>query len=130
MYTNNPGANRILAKDSTGHHEQEEVQVTTLALVVDRLSIPFINLIKIDVEGFEMFVLKGGERIIEKWKPILFVELAELNLKQQGFSSKELIEYIERLNYEVRDARTMQIVDKFKTDHHTDILCFYLQTPV
>ena len=42
-------------------------------------------------------------------KPILFVELAEVDLKQQGFSGGMLVEFIESLNYEVKDAYTMRL---------------------
>jgi len=125
MYTNNPGANRILPLNAVKDHEQEEIQVTTLDLMTEQLSIERIDLMKVDVEGFEIFVLQGGKKVIQEWKPILFVELAEVNLKQQGFSARMLVEYIENLNYEVKDAYTMRPLDKGKEDYHTDILCFY-----
>lgn len=125
MYTNNPGANRILPLNAIKDHEQEEIQVTTLDLMTEQLSIHRIDLMKVDVEGFEIFVLQGGKKVIQEWKPILFVELAEVNLKQQGFSARMLVEYIESLNYEVKDAYTMRPLDSGKEDYHTDILCFY-----
>lgn len=36
-----------------------------------------IQAIKIDVENFEYFVLKGGERILEQHKPVIYAELWE-----------------------------------------------------
>jgi hypothetical protein len=36
-----------------------------------------------------------------------------------------LVEYIESLNYEVKDAHTMRPLDRQKDDYHTDIICFY-----
>ncbi len=125
MYTNNPGANRILPVDSGNDHEQEEVQVTTLDAMIEQLPIKRLDLMKVDVEGFEIFVLRGGKKIIQEWKPILFVELADVNLKQQGFSAWMLVEYIESLNYEVKDAQTMSPLDRRKENYHTDIICFY-----
>jgi FkbM family methyltransferase len=123
---NNPGANRILPKNSIKQYDTEWVDVTTLDEFTSQLPIARVDLLKIDVEGFEMFVLKGAEKIIQKWKPILFVELSEVNLKEHGFSARLLIDYIESLNYEVRDARTMQMIDKSETNYHTDILCFQI----
>jgi FkbM family methyltransferase len=124
MERTNPGANRILPQHPPHQYDQEWVDVEPLDLIADRLSIPRVDLIKIDVEGFELFVLKGAENLIRKYKPILFVELAEVNLREHGLSAGSLIQYIEGLNYEVKDARTMQQIDRLKTDHHTDLLCF------
>jgi hypothetical protein len=80
--------------------------------------------LKIDVEGFEIFVLQGAEKLLQRFKPILFIELAEVNLNEHGFTAKMLIEYVERLNYNVLDAKTMDPLDKLKPNHHTDMLCF------
>ncbi len=121
---NNPGANRILPQASQTAYDQEWVDVKPLDQIADQLAISRVDLIKVDVEGFELFVLRGAERLIKKYKPILFVELSDVNLRQQGFSSALLIGYIEGLNYEVKDANTMQPIDKSRTDHHTDLLCF------
>ena len=37
-----------------------------------------VDFIKIDVEGFEQKVLKGGEKIILRDKPVLFIEIADM----------------------------------------------------
>jgi hypothetical protein len=83
-----------------------------------------VDLIKIDVEGYEMFALEGAQKIIKRWNPILFVELVEVNLNQQGYSCLSLIEYIEGMGYEIKDAATMTPIDKTKKNYNTDILCF------
>ena len=38
------------------------------------VALPRINLIKIDVEGMEAEVLRGGEQVLRKFKPLLYVE--------------------------------------------------------
>ena len=48
-----------------------------------------VTLIKIDVEGFELQVLKGLERLIEEKRPKLLIETDELNGDEIGrFLSK------------------------------------------
>lgn len=47
-----------------------------------------ISLIKVDVEGFELDVLKGGVDIIKKWQPVLYVENDRVE------QSKDLIEWL------------------------------------
>jgi FkbM family methyltransferase len=125
LIDSNPGANRILGGEHHEEYPHEKVNVMTLDRMVEELSLRRLDLLKIDVEGFEMFVLQGAEESIKKWQPILFVELAEVNLNEHGLSARQLIEYIEQLNYEALDARTMEKIDRSKPDHHADLICFF-----
>lgn len=123
IYTNNPGANRILFEKPELPHKVERVEVGVFDDVADQQKISRVDVMKIDVEGFEIFVLQGALNIIAKCKPILFVELAEVNLRQHGYTAMSLVEFIENLGYDVKDARTMKVVDRHKPDYHTDIIC-------
>ncbi|XZF15897.1 FkbM family methyltransferase [Chitinophagaceae bacterium MMS25-I14] len=123
LYANNPGANRILSEKPDAPHSVENVEVLVLDDIAEQIALARVDIMKIDVEGFEIFVLMGARKIIEKWKPVLFVELAETNLNQNGYSALSLIEFIEAMGYEVKDARTMQAVDRLNKNHNTDILC-------
>lgn len=124
LYDNNPGANRILADKPNQQIVSETIEISVLDDFKKTGAIHKVDLLKIDVEGFEPFVLKGAKEIIQTWQPILFVELAEVNLRQQGYTAKKLIELIESFDYDVKDARTMQPIDKDFQNHHTDVLCF------
>jgi FkbM family methyltransferase len=124
IFVNNPGANRILFTKPDTPHQDESIDVAVLDEIAENFNIPRVDVMKIDVEGFEIFALQGAKKIIAKWRPVLFVELAEVNLRQHGYTALSLVEFIEQLGYEVKDARTMREVDKLKTDYHTDIICF------
>lgn len=50
--------------------EGESVPVGTL----DQFSLPRVDFIKLDVEGFESRVLQGGARTLQRCRPILYVE--------------------------------------------------------
>lgn len=63
------GATR-LAADPSG-----EIVVSPLDSM---LSEP-VDLLKIDVEGMEMSVLAGAARVIARWRPLIFVEIANRN---------------------------------------------------
>ncbi len=60
-----------------------------------------IDLIKIDTEGSEYDILKGGIETIKKYKPKILLECCESNLNQFGYSERDLYNLIEILNYEV-----------------------------
>ena len=63
-------------------------------LALDRfLSLPRLRLIKVDVEGMEADVLSGGRRLIEKFRPILYVENDRVE------KSEALLRLIDGLDY-------------------------------
>ena len=57
------------------------------------LSLPRVTLVKVDVEGMETEVLRGGRRLIGKFRPILYVENDRME------RSKTLMRLIDRLGY-------------------------------
>ena len=59
-----------------------------------------IDFIKIDVDGYEINVLKSGKRIIKKYKPLIYFEFAPYLYKEFGYSPEILIDFIKKeLNY-------------------------------
>ena len=59
-----------------------------------------IDFIKIDVDGYEMEVLKSGREIIKKYKPLIYFEFAPYLYKEFGYTAKNLIDFIiNDLNY-------------------------------
>ncbi len=61
------------------------------------------GLIVIDVEGAELNVLKGAIETIKEFHPIIISELDDKLLLEQNSNSKEVIEFLETLNYKVMD---------------------------
>jgi FkbM family methyltransferase len=84
-----------------------------------------IQFIKIDVEGYEMEVLKGAEQTIKKYTPIMVVELNDVNLKNQHSSAIEVLHFIKDLGYnEIFNLNTMERIDNSSLDNCCiDILC-------
>ena len=73
---NNIGMARVMVDDNIGG-----IEITTLDKIVDTWEQSndisgCINVIKIDVEGMELGVLKGAEMTIRKHKPSIFAEAA------------------------------------------------------
>jgi hypothetical protein len=58
--------------------------------------------IKIDVQGYESFVIEGAINTIQEHRPYLFVEFEDHLLQKQGSSETKLQAQIESLNYIVK----------------------------
>lgn len=94
---NNTAGNRV---STTG----SDVQVSTVDAFVRAKQCPKIDFIKIDVEGFELHVLRGADEILRRDKPVLFVEAVDEFLQLQNSSTHALIKFLENLNYSLVNA--------------------------
>jgi FkbM family methyltransferase len=61
---------------------------------IDHYEFENVNLIKIDVEGNELAVLKGAEQTILKYMPVLQIEIKPQMLKRQLTSPQELWQWL------------------------------------
>ncbi len=97
-YEHNPGMNRIVTgTDIRSASVKVDVKVLDSLFVTENLPVP--EVIKIDVEGFEMEVLRGAASTIRRYKPAIFLELSDNNLRVQNSSSRELLDFLEREGY-------------------------------
>jgi len=80
--------------DKTGQSNGE----TIIVKVLDELNINNIGLMKIDVEGYELNVLKGAIKTIRINKPVIIIEL---NYKTKD-DHKEIKELLESLGYNLK----------------------------
>jgi len=60
-----------------------------------------VSLIKIDVEGAELKVLRGMEKTLRQTQPHLLVEITDLFLREMGDSAEALLTYIYSLGYKM-----------------------------
>jgi FkbM family methyltransferase len=58
-----------------------------------------IAMLKIDVEGFEMRVLRGLRKRIAQDKPVIVTEVEEAHLNRDGMSRSDLVELLTSLGY-------------------------------
>lgn len=81
-----------VGKPPPGLAETELVTVARLDKLVEARGFRVPSVIKIDVEGAELGVLKGSEAILRSAKPICFIDLHGTNV--------EVADYLESLGYE------------------------------
>tara|TARA_Y100001958_G_C21162849_1_gene496326 strand:- start:18 stop:827 length:810 start_codon:yes stop_codon:yes gene_type:complete len=72
-----------------------------------------VDFIKLDVDGYELDVLKSGKIFLAKTKPIIFIELAPYLYPEFGYSCEELVKFIINLNYNFYDENLKEIKDIF-----------------
>lgn len=70
-----------LAEDENAHFESISVDAVTLDEYCESRNFDKMSFIKIDVDGFELQVLEGAVRTLEKYKPILLVEISDKDLE-------------------------------------------------
>ncbi len=77
-----------------------------------------LSAIKLDVENFEYFVLQGGEKIISKYKPLIYTELWENENRHNCFK------LMNSLGYSIRVLQKNQLVDYKPEKHNTQNFFF------
>ena len=88
--------------DDLSKHEQIEVQVETVDAYVKKNNIKKINLLKIDVQGFEDEVLKGAQETLKLNKiDIIEIELIVGNMYEKTLSFNEIENLIYPYNYKL-----------------------------
>ncbi len=70
-----------LTEDSIAHFESITVEAITLDEYCESKDFEKMSFIKIDVDGFELQVLEGAAKTLEKFKPILLVEISDKDLE-------------------------------------------------
>lgn len=61
-----------------------------------------VTFIKIDVEGYELLVLKGAKNTIIKYRPVLLIEFNSFRLTENGASYKDIYDLLLSLDYDWR----------------------------
>lgn len=103
LFTGTAGASFANQHPNEGSPISETVQVKTL----DSLHLSRVDLVKIDVEGFEFQVLKGGRETIVRDKPTVIVEILRKWSKRFNKDPKDSFDFLVDLGYrcyEIKDA--------------------------
>lgn len=86
----------------------EKVDVYTL----DQLELDRINFIKIDIQGYELFMLQGAKNTLKQHQPNLFIEIEPHQLIKFNITENQLIDYIKSFGY-----RIFKINNEYPCDH-------------
>jgi FkbM family methyltransferase len=121
--SDNKGMNRILSK-TANQFDFEEVRIKALDEVIADEPL-MVDMIKIDVEGYELKVLRGAVETINRCRPKLFIELDDDNLRSNGDSASELVRLLTDFDYQIKPilSDTLLTPDMDFSGCHMDIIC-------
>ncbi len=84
----------------------EGASAVTLDDAVRELKLKAVNFIKIDVDGHELPVLRGGAHTIEQFRPSILIELSPYVHAEEGYDFDDLIMFFKEQGYRFRNANT------------------------
>jgi FkbM family methyltransferase len=82
-----------------GDAGERDVEVTTVDAFCEKERLIRVNLIKVDVEGSEVALLRGAEQTIRRFRPVLMIEVNPSTLQRFGYTARDLIEAIGQYGY-------------------------------
>ena len=76
-----------------------------------------VDIMKIDVEGFEMSVIEGAANVINTFRPTIVIELLRKWMKPFGYSPQDVLQFLIGLGYvcfEIGDKnlRRIKVIDE------------------
>lgn len=98
----NKGCDRILPAGTPG--ESVIIRTMTLDHFAREKGLRRIDVIKVDIEGFEMNFLRGAEKILRTFRPRLFIEVGDDKLRVNNSSAAELVGFLLDLGYRMSRA--------------------------
>lgn len=118
----NLGMNRVTSDREKSAHQ---IKVVPLDLFFEENKLSSLSIIKIDVEGYEHEVLKGASNVLSQYKPLLFIELDNDNLIEQGTSAIDLVKFIRSFGYQIEHGESGEPITENSNleKSHFDIIC-------
>ena len=90
-HPNNAGHNCILTED---RKEKTKYKLHTVNIkTLDSFNFENVDVIKVDVEGYELSVLKGGQQTITNNRPIVQLEIVEAQCKRFGYTPQDIADF-------------------------------------
>lgn len=73
-------------KNTFGTYVNRDVPGSFICKTIDSFNFQDVGLIKLDCEGYEPYILKGGEQTIKKYRPVILME--EKNLSRRYYNTE------------------------------------------
>lgn len=87
------GMDGLMDTRRVGTGKLVKVPVTTLDAWWIPRGQPRVDVIKIDTEGAELWVLQGATKLIQSCRPVIYLEIEEQNLKVYPYQSTDILHW-------------------------------------
>jgi len=124
LMDNNSGMNRIVLEELDRPYK--EVKIERLDDVLESRNIHQVDMIKMDVEGFEGFVLKGASKTLTSSNAKILMETDDDFLKNNGSSAWGVIDILKGYGYQTfyrSDKKCFVQAGDDLSGCHFDMLC-------
>ena len=99
---------------SVNHLQQDQKFTEVKTVKIDDLLLDRVDFVKIDVQGYEQFVLNGMATTLSVHKPLMVIEFEDHQLLKFGYNSLYLFNILREMGY------TLFLID---ADYASDHLC-------
>lgn len=113
----------------TGQKIKDKVDFITLDDYVRREGIKKIDLIKLDVDGYEYRIIQGAADSLKRLRPLMIVELCRGTLEEAGYNVEGVVDLLLSLDYSIFTLKFKAYRDReallasVPADGHIDVLC-------
>ncbi|MBL0310279.1 MAG: FkbM family methyltransferase [Bacteroidetes bacterium] len=77
-----------------------KIQLEKMDELLESNHLPTPDVIKIDVEGSELFALKGATKILEQFHPKIIMEFSKENCEAAGYTQNDLLDFLSKFGYQ------------------------------
>jgi len=116
--TREPG---LHAKHLGREMQTDSAQARSLDSILSDCADRKVELVKLDVDGFECDVLRGATSMLRDARPIFVIELAPYLLEERGTSLEQLLSYFIPNGYVFYDERTWKPLPSSAKEMHRTI---------
>ncbi|MDB5373802.1 MAG: Methyltransferase, FkbM family [Belnapia sp.] len=91
--------------DGAAAAQGETVAVEPLdaVLTAEGIDHAAVGFLKMDVQSYEFYVLKGARQVLEKARPVVYLEIAPRSMRRAGYDYRDVYRLLEELGYDFLD---------------------------
>lgn len=128
---NNSGAASLYSSTNASDIQvTENVELIPLDDYIHEHGVDRIDLIKIDIEGAEFNALRGSLATLQRFRPIVLMELDRDNLERAACKPNDILDFWHTLNYRISrikcDGETVPINSEADLTQHQNLMCLPL----